>query len=77
MQRHVLSNGPGDGFNITIRADSQAQGLELCVEADPSLTPAADFARHAATLPAFLAEALAPDAATRPVGALGAMPVPA
>lgn len=77
LQRHVLSNGPGDGFNITIRADSQAQGLELCVEADPSLTPAADFARHAATLPAFLAEALPPDAATRPVGALGAMPVPA
>lgn len=77
MQRHVLSNGPGDGFNITIRADSQAQGLELCIEADPALTPARDFVRHAASLPAFLAAALAPDAAGRPVGALGAVPVPA
>ena len=77
MQRHVLSNGPGDGFNITIRADSQAQGLEMCIEADPSLTPAADFARHAASLPAFLAEALTPDAASRPVGALGAVLLPA
>lgn len=69
-QRHVLSNGPGDGFNITIRGDGEANGLDLCIEADPVLTPRADFARHAVTLPAFLRAALAPDAADRPLATL-------
>lgn len=69
-QRHVLSNGPGDGFNITIRADAEANGLDLCMEADPVLTPPADFTRHAVALPAFLRAALAADAGARPVGAL-------
>lgn len=70
-RREVLSNGPGDGFNMTLRADSQGHGLDLCIEADPHLTSAGDFARHAASLPAFLAEALRPEAGNRPVGALG------
>ncbi len=60
--RHVLSNGPGDGFNITIRGDAQAQGLALLIEADPALTPGAEFGRLAAELPAFLATALADSA---------------
>lgn len=69
-QRHVLSNGPGDGFNITLRGDTEAQGLDLCLEADPHLTPAPDFARHVRSLPAFLRAALLPDARDRPIGAL-------
>ncbi|MFT4014813.1 MAG: condensation domain-containing protein [Paracoccus sp. (in: a-proteobacteria)] len=72
-QRHVLSNGPGDGFNITIRADGQARHLELLIEADPALTPADDFARHAASLPAFLRTGLTEAALNRPVGALTAL----
>lgn len=68
--RHVLSNGPGDGFNITIRGDTGAQGLDLCIEADPALTPAADFARMAADLPRFLAAALDPAALPCPISAL-------
>lgn len=59
MTRHVLSNGPGDGFNITIRGDGQARGLTLLTEADPALTPGADFARLADGLPRFLRAALA------------------
>lgn len=59
MTRHVLSNGPGDGFNITIRGDGQAQGLALLIEADPALIPSGEFDRLAADLPAFLAAALA------------------
>ncbi|WP_374427196.1 condensation domain-containing protein [Paracoccus sp. (in: a-proteobacteria)] len=70
MTRHVLSNGPGDGFNITIRGDGEAEGLELLTEADPALTPAAGFAALADSLPEFLRAALAADAATRPVKAL-------
>ncbi|SMO74084.1 condensation domain-containing protein [Paracoccus laeviglucosivorans] len=73
-QRHVLSNGPGDGFNITIRGDGEANGLDLCLEADPVLTPPADFTRHAVTLPAFLRAALALDAGERPIGALLTQP---
>lgn len=69
-QRHVLSNGPGDGFNITIRGDGEAQGLELLVEADPALTPAEDFARLSASLPRFLAGALAPDSLSLPLSSL-------
>ena len=74
-QRHVLSNGPGDGFNITIRGDGEANGLDLCIEADPTLTPQADFARHATTLPAFLRAALREGACARPIGAM--LPQPA
>jgi enterobactin synthetase component F len=58
-ERHVLSNGPGDGFNITIRGDGEAQGLELLIEADPALTRADEFARLSAGLPRFLAKAAA------------------
>lgn len=75
-RRHVLSNGPGDGFNITIRGDAEANGLDLCLEADPQLTAAPDFARHALSLPAFLRAALQPDARDRPIGALCAVPLP-
>lgn len=75
-RRHVLSNGPGDGFNITIRGDGEARGLELCLEADPHLTPPAEFARHALSLPAFLRAALQPDAGDTPIGALGRAPAP-
>ncbi|RCW82886.1 condensation domain-containing protein [Paracoccus lutimaris] len=66
-RREVLSNGPGDGFNITIRSDGQAEGLELLIEADPALTPGADFARLADSLPRFLSRALAGAALSRPL----------
>lgn len=69
-RRHVLSNGPGDGFNITIRGDGGAGGLELRVDADPALTSRADFARHRATLPRFLRAALQAGAGDRPAGRL-------
>ncbi len=65
--RHVLSNGPGDGFNITIRGDTQAHGLELLLEADPALTPGAEFTRLAAEMPRFLARALAGDGPSQPL----------
>ncbi|WGR60361.1 condensation protein [Paracoccus ferrooxidans] len=68
--RHVLSNGPGDGFNITIRGDGEARGLELLVEADPTLTPPEDFAALARGLPLFLAAALAPENLSRPLSDL-------
>ncbi|MDK8874091.1 condensation domain-containing protein [Paracoccus sp. SSJ] len=68
--RHVLSNGPGDGFNITIRGDGEAQGLELLVEADPTLTPPEDFARLSDGLPRFLSAALVPENLPLPLAGL-------
>lgn len=65
--RHVLSNGPGDGFNITLRGDSRADGLHLWVEADPQLTPAAGFRGLAADLPRFLARGLEPARLDQPL----------
>ena len=70
MQRHVLSNGPGDGFNITIRGNAEAQDLALLIEADPALTPAGEFARLSASLPRFLAGALAAESLAQPLSAL-------
>ncbi|MTH77576.1 condensation domain-containing protein [Paracoccus aestuariivivens] len=69
-ERHVLSNGPGDGFNITIRGDSHAGGLELRMDADPSLTARTDFAQHASSLPAFLRETLRPESRDLPISPL-------
>ncbi|SIR05162.1 enterobactin synthetase component F [Paracoccus thiocyanatus] len=68
--RHVLSNGPGDGFNITIRGDGEARGLDLLVEADPTLTPPGDFEALAQGLPRFLAAALMPENQARPLAEL-------
>lgn len=76
-QRHVLSNGPGDGFNITIRADSTAQGLELRMDGDPSLTPPKDFREHRISLPEFLREALRDESQDRPISALSRHAEPA
>lgn len=70
MERHVLSNGPGDGFNITIRGNAEAQDLALLIEADPVLTPAEAFARLSASLPRFLAQALAPESLSLPLSSL-------
>lgn len=55
--RHVLSNGPNDGFNITIRAEHDGSGMIFRIDADPALTPLAEFQAHCRDLPAFLARA--------------------
>lgn len=69
-ERHVLSNGPGDGFNITLRGDGEAEGLELLIEADPLLTPPAEFARLSEGLPRFLAATLVSENLSLPLSAL-------
>ena len=57
-RREVLAAGPGDGFNVTVTADSRGGAMMLHLEADPALTDAACFSRHAAGLPRFLGAAL-------------------
>lgn len=64
-ERHVLSNGPADGFNITFRSGGDGGGMSLYLEADPAMTPAAEFDRHCQELPVFLSRAVCPDNATR------------
>ncbi|RJE89171.1 condensation domain-containing protein [Paracoccus onubensis] len=69
-ERHVLSNGPADGFNITFRSGGDGGGMSLYLEADPTMTSATEFDRHCRDLPAFLSRALDPANATRAIVAL-------
>lgn len=68
-RREVLAAGPGDGFNITVTADSRAGNMALHLDADPALTDIARFNHHATGLPGFIEAALDADGAT-PVAAL-------
>lgn len=70
VAHEVLSNGPNDGFNITIRAEHDGSGMMFCLEADPALTPLAEFEAHCRDLPAFIGAALAGDSLTRPLSEL-------
>ncbi|RNF35949.1 condensation domain-containing protein [Paracoccus methylarcula] len=69
-ERHVLSNGPADGFNITFRSGVDGSGMSLYLEADPAMTSSAEFERHCRELPAFLLHALDPEKAGYSVEAL-------
>jgi enterobactin synthetase component F len=52
--RHILANGPGDGFNLTFRGEDDGSDLNLHIDADSALTEADDFARYREELPLFL-----------------------
>ncbi|MDS9469880.1 condensation domain-containing protein [Paracoccus sp. MBLB3053] len=54
VEHEVLAAGPGDGFNMSFSCDSAGDGLALCLEADPALTPAAMFDFHRRAFPEFL-----------------------
>lgn len=69
-ERQVLSNGPNDGFNITIRAEHDGSGMELRLDADPALTPLAEFEAHCRDFPAFLAACLSADSIGLPLSSL-------
>lgn len=57
-RREVLAAGPGDGFNVTVIADSRAANMVLHLDADPDLTDETCFGHHRAGLPRFLEAAL-------------------
>ena len=54
VSRHILANGPGDGFNLTFRGEDDGSDLNLHIDADSALTEADDFARYREELPLFL-----------------------
>ncbi|MBW9079271.1 condensation protein [Agrobacterium pusense] len=54
VARHILANGPGDGFNLTFRGEDDGSELNLHIDADSALTQAGDFARYRKELPLFL-----------------------
>ncbi len=58
--RHILANGPGDGFNLTFRGEDDGGGLTLQIDADSAMTDPRDFERRRVELPLFLAWALSP-----------------
>lgn len=59
-ERHVLSNGPADGFNITFRSRGDGSDMSLYLEADPAMTSVEEFERHKRALPEFVLRALEP-----------------
>lgn len=58
--RHILANGPGDGFEITFRSEEDASDLHLALSSNPAVMAPDAFARHCRDLPAWLRLALAP-----------------
>lgn len=79
-QREVLAAGPGDGFNVTISADARGEGLQMYLDADPTLTSADLFDAHVQGLPRAFADifaALTEVAAESPLGALLEEPISA
>ena len=62
--RHILANGPGDGFNLTFRGEDDGSELNLHIDADSALTQAEDFARYLEELPLFLDAMLREEALT-------------
>jgi len=54
VTRHILANGPGDGFNLTFRGEDDGSDLNLHIDADSALTEADDFARYCEELPQFI-----------------------
>lgn len=59
-ERHVLSNGPADGFNITFRSGGDGGEMSLYLEADPVMTSAQEFEQHIQNLPEFVLRAIDP-----------------
>jgi enterobactin synthetase component F len=64
--RHILANGPGDGFNLTFRGEDDGSDLNLHIDADSALTEADDFARYREELPLFLDAMLRDEALAAP-----------
>ncbi|MBP1849562.1 condensation domain-containing protein [Rhizobium halophytocola] len=66
-RRHILANGPGDGFNLTFRGEDDGRNLTLHLDGDTALMAAGDFERHRQALPEFIQAVLAPSAQELPV----------
>lgn len=54
----VLCAGPVEDINFTFRADTQAQGMRIEIEANPTLYEQVDINAHATRLTAFIEHAL-------------------
>jgi enterobactin synthetase component F len=66
VSRHVLANGPAEGFSITYRAEDDGSNMTLQIDRDPSVTGM----DNAQDIIGFLSEALSRHALDQPVRAL-------
>lgn len=57
-QSHVLCAGPVEDINFTFRADTQANGMRIEIEANPTLYDSAEIQAHAARLIPFIERAM-------------------
>lgn len=67
VARHVLTNGQGEGIDLTFRGQADGSELTFALSADSALFVREQFEQHRRELPAFLAGAVAPGALQRPV----------
>lgn len=65
VSRHVLANGPAEGFNLTFRAEDDASNMILQIDTDPFVTGLKSAQKH--DIQNFLAGALSPNALDQPV----------
>lgn len=68
VSRHVLANGPAEGFNLTFRAEEDASNMILQIDTDPSMTGLKSAQKQ--DIRDFLTRALSPGALDQPVSVL-------
>jgi enterobactin synthetase component F len=70
VTREIMGSGQGEGIDLTFRGEDDGSELSFAMSADPAMFARESFERHGEELPAFLAQALAPEALARPVSEL-------
>lgn len=71
VTRHILSNGQGEGIDLTFRSDGDGNGLGFSMSGDPAMFAKAAFERHGQELPAFLHMTANSEALARTIRILG------
>ncbi|MGL3606754.1 condensation domain-containing protein [Rhizobium sp. G187] len=60
VSRHILANGPGEGYSLTFRGADDGSDLTLRLDADSAVLDGSEFERHKNALPHLLRLALSP-----------------
>lgn len=70
VKHHVITSGPADGFNLTFRGQTNADGLVLSLDADSQAHPAEEFEQHRQRVMIFMNLVLDEDALDQPIAKL-------
>lgn len=70
VKHHVITSGPADGFNLTFRGQTNADGLVLSLDADSAAHPHDEFDQHAQRVMTFMQQVLDERYLDQPISAL-------